>query len=131
MKTTPALKRTRIFWGRHVAAWQRSSLTQVAYAQEHNLTLKSFYYWVRRKRANQKTQIPLPGNSVAENFPAVVNLEPVKFVPVSGDLMKQAVGKILSPAILSLYVGRQFRVDIPPDFSPETLARVIRVLGVY
>ena len=131
MKTSPALKRIRIFWGRHIAAWRRSGQTQAAYAREHELSLKSISYWIRRNRATSKTPNPFPGNPPTGNIPAVVNLEPVKFIPVSGDVVKEAVGKFLSPAILSLYVGRKFRVDIPSDFSPETLVRVIRVLEVF
>ena len=51
MKTSPALKKIRIFWGRHVAAWRRSSLTQAAYSREHELSLKSLSYWIRRKHS--------------------------------------------------------------------------------
>ena len=131
MKTSPALKKIRIFWERHVEGWRLSGLNQAAYSREHELSLKSLSYWIRRKHSLQKTPVPSPGNFPTGNIPAIVNLEPVKFIPVSGGVVKEAVGKFLSPAILSLYVGRQFRVDIPSDFSPETLARVIRVLAVF
>lgn len=35
------------FWSSHMAAWERSGLTQAAYCRRHVLSLPSFGYWRR------------------------------------------------------------------------------------
>lgn len=35
------------FWSNHMAAWERSGLTQAAYCRRHALSLPSFGYWRR------------------------------------------------------------------------------------
>jgi hypothetical protein len=36
------------FWERHIELWRNSSLTQVEYCRQNNLSIKSFGYWKRR-----------------------------------------------------------------------------------
>jgi hypothetical protein len=55
-----AKRQTTEFWRRHLEAWQRSGLTQVAYCASQELSIKSFHRWRRKEReAVQMVQPPL------------------------------------------------------------------------
>lgn len=38
----------RAFWKQHIASWQSSGLTQIAYCDKHELKTHQFVYWKKR-----------------------------------------------------------------------------------
>ena len=40
-------RHSKTFWLDHVQRWQESSLSKVAYSEQHNLNRGSFYHWSR------------------------------------------------------------------------------------
>ena len=50
------------FWAAHVAAIQRESIPASEYARQHGLAVKSLYYWRRKLKKTDTTDIPLPNS---------------------------------------------------------------------
>lgn len=48
----------RRFWAAHVAAWERSGLTQTAYCREYGLSRHAFGWWRRKFRDRPATELP-------------------------------------------------------------------------
>lgn len=56
-------------WTAHVAAIKQGSISARAYAQQHDISLASLYYWKRKlKEASAKSEVVLP---VASKFVAL------------------------------------------------------------
>lgn len=47
MKSAPQLI-PKQFWKDHVSHWNKTSLSQASYCQEHELSIKRFGYWKRK-----------------------------------------------------------------------------------
>ena len=115
----------RLFWFQQVAAWQKSGLSQAEFARQRHISIKSLSYWIRRGRKASlsgqntdqgKQEISAPGKSASAGFvalPVQIALRPQETPPA---------GK------LTLRIGAEYRITIPPDFCPETLERVVRTL---
>lgn len=115
----------RLYWFQQVAAWQKSGLSQAEFARQRNVSIKSLSYWIRRVRkgslsgqtADQgKKEICSPAKPASVGFVAL----PVQIA--SHPLKTQPVGK------LTLRIGAQYRITIPPGFCPEALEKVVRTL---
>ena len=50
------------FWAAHVAAIQRELIPASEYARQHGLAVKSLYYWRRKLKKSDTTDIPLPNS---------------------------------------------------------------------
>lgn len=91
------------FWEKHIELWQNSSKTQAEYCRQNNLKIKSFGYWKRRLKEFA---------------------EEIRFVPVAFDLpVAPNPGSPLKVAVKGRYC-----IEVPDDFSPETLKKVLSVM---
>ena len=93
-------------WVKHIAQWQSSGKTQVAYCQTHGLKLHQFAYWRSKLKADQA-----PARE-ASNAAAA-------FVPVSIDLQ--------SPSGLVLYLPNGYRIE---GITPTSMRMVPQLLGL-
>lgn len=66
-----------VFWSDHLAAWQSSGLTQLAYCRRHALSLPSFGYWRRvlRRSALESSSLSLVPVVVSESVPVADSIE--------------------------------------------------------
>ena len=56
------MKMGTAFWAAHVAAIQRELIPASEYAKQHGLAVKSLYYWRRKLKKSDTTDIPLPNS---------------------------------------------------------------------
>ena len=98
------------YWSEHVAAWQRSGLSQGAYCRQYGLSQSSLSYWRKRLGANDRD---------ATSF--------VTIVPVP--LLASAQADMASaPEPLLVHVGDGFRIEIRGDFAAPVLEKLVRTL---
>ena len=93
------------FWESHIKAWGESGLTQIEYCNRHELSRHRFTYW--KCKVYKKT-------------------EPVKFVPVGGDLNHSQLCRINRSSIN--LIARGYQIEIGDGFSPDTLSSLLRTL---
>lgn len=117
-------KERRLFWSEQISLWKRSGLSQREYARRNGFTLKRFYRWCRRLEPGKFLPVNKPCRSSTISFGLADRKEPLKFVEVSSRLTAREV----SLENLSLFVGRQFRISIPQNFSARTLKKLVRIL---
>ena len=100
-----------VYWSEHIAAWQRSGLSQGAYCRRHGLSQSSLSYWRKRLETTAGEQgasfvtlvpVPLPASAQAD-FPTT--LEPIR-----------------------VHVGNAFRIEIRGDFAAPVLEKLVRTL---
>ena len=96
------LEKIRKFWKTHLDNWEESGLNQSEYCRQHNLIYHRFGYWKARFKSR--------------------NL-PVKFVQVASS---EPINS--SPSFLKLNLPRGCQVEIPDDFSEDTLKRLLTTL---
>lgn len=105
-QTREEMKRERKeFWGSHIKAWEESGLTQIEYCNRHELSRHRFTYW--KCKLYKKT-------------------DPVKFVPVTGNLNHPQISSINRSSIN--LITRGYQIEIGDGFSPETLSSLLRTL---
>lgn len=99
------------FWSEHVWQWQQSGLTKTEYCRRHGLSRSSLLYWCTKLDATYSKQDKQsdPDNSI---------------VPVTLQTIKSQAHPSQS---LCLQVSG-YQVDIPGDFQPEVLTKLIRTL---
>ena len=90
-------------WQAHMKAWLQSGLSGQAYCRQCQLSYHAFIYW-KKKLGN------LPSTSV-------------ELVAVPAKIHHAVTGRVLKVEVC----GR-FKVEIPDDFTSETLSRVIATL---
>ena len=98
-------------WTAHVAAIKQGSISARAYAQQHDISLASLYYWKRKlKEASAKSEVVPPAASkfVALRLPAAT-LTP-------------------RPTSCTLILASGLRLEMPALPAPEWLAAVGRAL---
>ena len=95
------LEKLRKFWKTHLDKWEESGLPQKEYCRQHNLIYHRFGYWKARFKSR--------------------NL-PVKFVQVASQPINPG------PYVLKLNLPRGWQIEIPDDFSADTLKRVLATL---
>ena len=100
------------YWSEHIAAWQRSGLSQGAYCRRHGLSQSSLSYWRKRLETTAGEQgasfvtlvpVPLPASAQAD-FPTT--REPIR-----------------------VHVGNAFRIEIRGDFAAPVLEKLVRTLA--
>ena len=98
-------------WTAHVAAIKQGSISARAYAQQHDISLASLYYWKRKlKEASTKS----------EAAPQTAN----KFVA----LRLPAATLAPRPTSCTLILASGLRLEMPALPAPEWLAAVGRAL---
>src|SRR5512144_1551392 len=95
-----AVSERRLFWQDHLAQWQRSGLTQVAYCRQHGVNRDQFGYWKKRLRSARSAGTA-PGGT--------------DFI---------AVHLASASASLAVVLNNHLRVDVYPGFDPATLRSV-------
>ena len=121
----------RRYWQSHVLAWRKSGLSQQAYTRQHGLYKNALRYWGGKFPV--ETVVASAGTE-RRHFPALqmagdTRHSPsteVRFVPVAR--VHPAKREIAPPGKLVLRVGRRFRIDVPEQFSPASLASLVRTL---
>lgn len=127
MESFQGRQQRRRYWGRHIAAWRKSGLTQAEYSRQQQVSSKSISYWSRRPARSRLAAPLLPPTIIAEGSPSPHPLPGVSFVPLPARLVTPT-GKPARLGKLVLRVGLRFRVTIPADFCAEGLAQVLRIL---
>ena len=89
-------------WSERIAAWRRSGQSQRAFCQHHHLGLASFRRWCGIFKAEKASG------------------RPVALLPVRVTEAK--------PALLTVVVQEDLRIEIPPGFDPQALRQLVRVL---
>src|SRR5512142_1062617 len=97
-----AVLERRSFWQDHLAQWQRSEMTQVAYCRQQGLHVAQFGYWKKRL-------LPVRSPDAAPGFIAV---------------QMTSAG-----ATLAVVLNERLRVDVYPGFDPATLRAVVQALS--
>jgi len=101
----------KAYWTEHIAAWQRSGLSQGAYCRQHGLSQSSLSYW-RARLAKASEKAPAPS---------------VTIVPVPQLAPPQAVMAAQEPILV--HVGDAFRIEIRGDFAAVVLEKLVRTLA--
>jgi len=96
------LEKLRKFWKIHLETWEESGLPQKEYCRQHNLIYHRFVYWKARFKSK--------------------NL-PVKFVQVASSISFNP-----GPFFLKLNLPQGCQVEVPDDFSEDTLKRLLATL---
>ena len=101
-----------VYWSEHVAAWQRSGLSQGAYCRQFGLSQSSLSYW--RKRF---------GTTSARETASFVSIVPV---PLPASLQ---VDTATAPEPILVHMGNAFRIEIRGDLAPVVLEKLVRTLA--
>jgi hypothetical protein len=96
----------RTFWQDHLAQWQGSGLTQVAYCRQQGLKVAQFGYWKKRLLPPTAPQAA-PGAALS-------------FIPV-----QLASARVT----LAVVVNERLRVEVYPGFDSATLRAVVQALS--
>ena len=94
------------YWKAHVGAWEQSGIGQSEYCRRQGLNIRVFGYWKRKfyRKASDLT-----------------------FVPVA---IKATYPPNIKPEIsLRLIIGNDYGIEVGDGFNPDTLRRVLHVLG--
>ena len=105
MKNQLSKSGRRQFWEDHIARCAASGLKQIEYCQSNKISVKSFYYWIRRSKGR------------VDSVPALVELPVPKSIPI-----------LPAHPQLCVVVDR-YRVEIGRGFDQEEFERVVRLLG--
>ena len=97
-----AVQERRAFWQEHLAQWQASGLTQVAYCRQHGLHRNQFGYW-KKRLLSARSPDAAPG-----------------FI---------AVQMVSAGAALTVVLHERLRVEVRPGFDPATLRAVVQALS--
>jgi len=87
------------FWQGHIDKWNESRLSIAQYCRDNKLNLKSFtYYKSKIKKSMQVELVPVP--------------------------LRQFSGS----SFLKLNIGSKFQIEIPNEFSSQSLKQVLNIL---
>ncbi len=99
-------------WSKTISACQSSGQTVIHWCSENGISIKSYYYWLRKIRK-------LASNSVAP----VTAPETHEIVPI----LKKPFVTAVSSRPITLHVGTA-TLEIPDGVCPETIAAVLTAL---
>ena len=99
------------YWTEHIAAWQRSGLTQGTYCRRHGLSQSSLSYWRKRLGATNDGEVA-----------PFVTIVPVPLLASAQADMATA------PEPLLVHLGDGFRIEIRGDFAAPVLEKLVRTL---
>ena len=97
------------YWQAQVDKWRESGLSQAEFCRQIGISSKSLGYWKRQFEQRQTT---------GQETQAVVA------VPIAQVNERREGGQ---PIIL--HAWHDLRIEIPADFAPESLEKIIHVLG--
>jgi hypothetical protein len=112
-------------WRRHYAAWRASGLTRKRYALDNGLTYPTLTMWFRCIAAEADpggapdARVAAPASAAAAQTPVIVP------ITVPGD--ERMTG---ARPPFRLHIRSGLGLEIPADFSGESLARLLDCLGV-
>jgi len=101
----------RDYWEKQFVEWEKSGLTQSEYQARHGLSQHVFVYWKKKLKSEKK----------------LTTLVPVSIQPDSRQSPPHECTE--STTALSLHFDGGIRLDIKEHFNPETLRRVMSVIG--
>ena len=115
------------YWGRLVAAWENSGLSQAAFCRRRRLKAVTFSWWKRRLRGSEQRG----GTRVNGLAARAHDSTRADFVEVALPKSSSVVGPTLTPGFtaelrgyeIALTSGRVIR--LPHDFDPNIVARLI------
>lgn len=119
-KTDRATTKTNraAFWQEHLRAWSESSLTQVAYCRQHQLSRAAFGWWKRQLRGKPRVR----KSRTAAKQPQRDRQTAAQFVEVQrGPDINTGDNLTVYEVLLSH--GRAIRVG--REFDPDVLKRLI------
>ena len=111
----------RDYWEKHFSEWEESGLAQSEYRALHGLSKHVFAYWKRKMKPEKEPATLVP-----------VSIQPADLVPVSirpDSSQSQFHGHAASASGLSLHFEGGIRLDVEEHFNPDTLRRVMSVIG--
>ena len=98
------------FYANHLKVWRESNLSQAEYCRQNQLHRHRFGYWKRKLQKKDK---------------------PVEFVMLPAPVQETATSYSQDQGSpLRLMVGSRVGLEIPDNFSPMTLEKVLHVLQV-
>ena len=89
---------------KHIAAWQSSGLSQVAYYRQHQLNSKTFANWLRAYRTQSVAAV------ASTLIPVEIKLEPSSSGP------------------LCLHCPQGHTLELPAEISPQWLGQLLKCL---
>ena len=96
-------KELAVLWKNHIEQWSKTSLSQIDYCRQHNLSHNRFTYWkVKFKKKNL----------------------PIEFVQIQNEPMSMGF------SCLKLNIASGLQLEIPDGFSRTTLEKVLMTLKV-
>ena len=108
-RSKAANKKRAQFWRYHIDVWSRSGLAQNAYCRANNLKPNRLTYW---KNKFKKQNLPVE----------FVQIPPAQISESCQSKPRQG---------LRLNVDSGFQIEIPDEFSGDTLTRVLHVLRQF
>ncbi len=90
------------FWKPHIEQWSESGVSQVEYCRQHDLIPHRFTYWKTKLKPKHL---------------------PVKFIQIPNSLPIHVPG-------LKLNIGSGLQIEIPDDFSCDTLEKILTTLRI-
>lgn len=121
------LSRKAAQWKRHLDTWHGTGLSQAEFCRQYRLSVKSFGYWKRRFARDAAS---------VDATPTIVALPMERFMPTDAPSTPQVslsaqsrTARSDAPAA-SLVLGTRngFRIEIPDDFHPPLLEKLIMTL---
>jgi transposase-like protein len=100
-----AIRRSRQFWARQLAAAESSGMTKAAYCRQHGLDYRTFYRWFRRM-------------GDAATAPAASQA----LVPIA----VRAPSPMVQPPAMTLRIGADVSLSIPTSVDAGWLATLMR-----
>lgn len=100
----------RRYWSGQVSAWSRSGLSQRDYARREGVSVERLGYWKRRLLGRRSQASTIDGALVAVPHRVIS----------AAYLGKSGIGVV---------VDGRYRVEVSPDFCPETFESVVRRLS--
>ena len=103
----------RPFWFRHIEAWQQGELSQAEYARQHELSLSAFGYY---RHCYLKESKPEPVQTPVSLLPVNISDE----APLESSAPSKTGITLTSPG--------GFLIELAPEFDPQALQTVLRIL---
>lgn len=121
------LSRKATQWKLHLDTWHGTGLSQAEFCRQFRLSVKSFGYW-KRRFAQEAPSV--------DATPTIVPLPMERFMPtdapstpqVSLSAQRHALGPHDPRSSLVLGTRNGFRIEIPDDFHPPLLEKLIVTL---
>jgi hypothetical protein len=114
-------------WKRHLETWQGSGLSQAEFCRQFRLSVKSFGYW-KRRFAQEAASVDASPTIVALPLERLMTSEAPSDPQASPSAQPRALGPHDHRSSLVLATRNGFRIEIPDDFYPPLLAKLVVTL---